>query len=149
MSQRLMSVRAPRVRGLRGDRRLREDDRVIARSRGPPSPGRACRPHRGADVGMAPGARAEGLHGGRLEGVVEDPIGYLRRTSESWLLAPDLTILIRVTAELGMTRIRDRPHRVRFEDLAFLRKVAANYDILARGEGHVVLDGGRPMDEVV
>ena len=87
--------------------------------------------------------------GARLEGVVEDPIGSLRRTSESWLLAPDLTILIRVTAELGMTRIRDRPHRVRFEDLAFLRKVAANYDILARGEGHVVLDGGRPMDEVV
>lgn len=86
--------------------------------------------------------------GARLEGVVEDPIGFLRRASEPWLLRPDLTILLRVPPEIGLGRIRGRSRKIRFEDPALLAKVAANYDALAKEKGFIVLDGTRPVDAV-
>ena len=86
--------------------------------------------------------------GARLEGLVDNPIRFLQRASESWMLHPDLTILLRVPAELARKRIEGRPHLVRFEDLAFLKKVAANYDRLARARRFVVIDGTRGADAV-
>jgi len=86
--------------------------------------------------------------GARLEGAMPDPIGFLRRVSEPWLLAPDLAILLRIPAELGMRRIEGRAGHVRFEDVAFLRKVVANYDRIANEKGFVVLDGEKPAEDV-
>jgi dTMP kinase len=86
--------------------------------------------------------------GARLEGLVDDPIRFLQRASESWMLHPDLTILLRVPAELARKRIEGRPNLIRFEDLAFLKKVAANYDRLARSRRFVVLDATRSADAV-
>ncbi len=86
--------------------------------------------------------------GARLEGLMDNPIRFLQRASESWMLHPDLTILLRVPAELARKRIEGRPHLVRFEDLAFLKKVAANYDRLARARRFVVIDGTRGADAV-
>jgi dTMP kinase len=86
--------------------------------------------------------------GVRLQGIVADPIRFLQRASEGWTLEPDLTVLLRITPDLGLTRIEGRPIRVRFEDLPFLRKVAANYDRLARSHRFVVLDGARTADVV-
>jgi len=86
--------------------------------------------------------------GARLEGLVDDPIRFLQRASESWMLRPDLTILLRVTVELARKRIEGRPNLVRFEDVAFLKKVAANYDRLARSRRFVVLDGTRSTDAI-
>lgn len=87
--------------------------------------------------------------GARLEGLVEHPMEFLRRISEPWLLMPDLTILLRIPSETGLARIADRPDRVRFEDGALLRRVAANYDVLAKGKRFVVVDAGRQLDAVV
>ena len=86
--------------------------------------------------------------GARLEGLVDDPIRFLQRASESWMLRPDLTILLRVPAELARKRIEGRPNLVPFEDLALLTKVAANYERLARSRRFVVLDGTRGADAV-
>lgn len=86
--------------------------------------------------------------GARLEGLLKDPIRFLQRASESWVLRPDLTILLRIPAELARKRIEGRPNLIRFEDLAFLKKVAANYDRLARSRRFVVLDGARSADAV-
>ena len=86
--------------------------------------------------------------GARLEGLVDDPIRFLQRASESWMLHPDLTILLRVPAELARKRIEGRPNLVPFEDLALLTKVAANYERLARSRRFVVLDGTRGADAV-
>lgn len=86
--------------------------------------------------------------GARLAGVLRDPIRRLQRISSGWLLLPDLTILLRVPPDLGMKRIEGRPNRVRFEDLSLLRRVAANYDRLARSRRFVVLDGTRSADVV-
>jgi len=86
--------------------------------------------------------------GARLVGVIPDPIRFLQNASRGWLLSPDLTILLRVSPELGMERIKDRPTKIRFEDLALLRRVAANYDRLARSRRFAVLDGARSADVV-
>jgi len=86
--------------------------------------------------------------GARLEGVVSDPVRFLQRASEAWIVPPDLTLLLRVPAELGLKRIQTRPNLIRFEDLAFLKKVAANYDRLARSRRFVVLDGARDAKAV-
>lgn len=85
--------------------------------------------------------------GARLEGVVRDPIQFLRRASE-WVLPPDLTFLLRVPPEIGMERIGGRAKRARFEDLSFLKKVAENYERLAGSPRYVVVDGTRPADAV-
>jgi len=86
--------------------------------------------------------------GARLVGVIPDPIRFLQNASREWLLSPDLTIFLRVSPELGMERIKDRPDKIRFEDLALLRQVAANYDRLARSRRFAVLDGARSADVV-
>jgi dTMP kinase len=86
--------------------------------------------------------------GARLVGVVRDPIGFLKDASRGWVLPPDLTILLRVPPKLAIERIKDRPSRIRFEDLALLRRVAANYDRLAKARRFVVLDGTRPAEVV-
>lgn len=87
--------------------------------------------------------------GARLEGVVDDPIRFLQRASAPWLLTPDLTLLLRAPPEVGLKRIEGRSNRIRFEDLAFLRKVAANYNRLARSRRFVVLDATQDLDLVV
>ena len=86
--------------------------------------------------------------GARLEGLMNDPIRFLQRASEPWALRPDMTILLRIPAELARKRIEGRPRLIRFEDLAFLKKVAANYDRLARSRRFVVIDGARSPEAV-
>ena len=86
--------------------------------------------------------------GARLKGIVKDPIRFLQQASKGWTLEPDLTVLLRVTPNLGLKRIQGRPTRIRFEELPFLREVAANYDRLSRSRRFVVLDGARTAEVV-
>lgn len=86
--------------------------------------------------------------GARLEGVADRPIAFLQRATRPWALTPDLTLLLRIPPELGLRRIADRPDRVRFEELRFLRKVAANYEVLSKSRRYVVLDA-REKEDVV
>lgn len=86
--------------------------------------------------------------GARLRGIVPNPIPFLRSLSEPWVLTPDLTLLLRIPADLGLRRIADRPSKVRFEELAFLRRVARNYDALAKSRRFVVLDGRSSAERV-
>lgn len=86
--------------------------------------------------------------GARLVGVLPDPIRFLQTASRGWLLSPDLTILLRVRPELGIKRIQNRPTKIRFEDLALLRRVAANYDRLAKSRRFAILDGAGSAEVV-
>jgi dTMP kinase len=87
--------------------------------------------------------------GARLEGIVRDPIRFLRRVSDPWVLSPDLTILLKVPVAVAMARIKDRSDRVAFEDATLLTKVAANYERLARLDRFVVLDASLPAEAAV
>ncbi len=86
--------------------------------------------------------------GARLEGVVDRPMAFLQGLMRPWALVPDLTFLLRVPPELGLQRIANRPDRVRFEELRFLRRVAKNYETLAKSRRYVVLDGREAADIV-
>ena len=67
---------------------------------------------------------------------------------------PDLTIFLRVRAEVGAERrLAAGRSQDLFEDLAMQRRVAAGYDevmaaCVAAGEAVVILDGELPLDEV-
>ena len=87
--------------------------------------------------------------GARLIGVLPDPVRFLQRASDPWAPPADLTFLLRIPPALGLKRIEGRPRLIRFEDLAFLKKVAANYGRLARSRRFVVLDGTRKAELVV
>jgi dTMP kinase len=60
-------------------------------------------------------------------------------------IAPDLTLLLDIPAEISLARVRTRgnPDRFELEDLAFHERVRAGYLELARRFGHrfVLLDG--------
>ena len=86
--------------------------------------------------------------GARLAGTMRDPIRFLQKASEGWVLPPDLTIFLRVPPEVRIERIKDRPNKIRFEDLELLKRVAANYEHLAKSRRFAVLDGTRPVDVV-
>ena len=86
--------------------------------------------------------------GARLQGIVSRPSPFLQGMGEPWLIRPDLTLLLRIPADVGLRRISERPAKARFEQLAFLRKVARNYDVLAEGRRFVVLDARRSVEDV-
>jgi dTMP kinase len=86
--------------------------------------------------------------GARLEGVLRDPISFLRRVSGPWVLEPDLTILLRIPPDVALGRLGARARNPRFEDPGFLRKVAANYDRLARSNRFAVLDATKDAEAV-
>lgn len=68
-------------------------------------------------------------------------------------IAPDLTLLLDIPAEISLARVRTRgnPDRFELEDLAFHERVRAGYLELARRFGHrfVRLDGTQPPAAVL
>ena len=86
--------------------------------------------------------------GARLEGVVPDPFRWLRAVSAPAIVAPDLTILLDIPPALGLRRIASRRRKVRFETKAFLARVVANYNRLARSRRFVRIDGSRSVEDV-
>jgi dTMP kinase len=86
--------------------------------------------------------------GARLAGVVEEPVSFLQRMARPWLVLPDLTLLLRISPEIALQRISDRPEHVRFEELTFLRKVARNYDTLSKSRRYVVLDARQGLNDL-
>lgn len=87
--------------------------------------------------------------GARLQGTVDRPVEFLQAMTEPWAIEPDLTLLLRVPAATGLSRIAGRAEKIRFEELGFLRKVARNYDGLAKARRFVVIDARADEDRVV
>lgn len=86
--------------------------------------------------------------GARLEGSRRDPVAWLQELSAPFVVPPDVTYFLAVPPDLGLARIEGRSRKVRFEELAFLRRVDANYRQLARDPRFVTLDATRDADAV-
>lgn len=88
---------------------------------------------------------------GRLRGGAASAMKILRELHGNIAAIPELTIYLRVVAELGISRLSERAGLTKFEKLDNLRKVARNYDLLAKKEPMriKVVDASRPLDEVV
>jgi len=86
--------------------------------------------------------------GARLAGTMKDPIGWLQRVGDPFVVAPDVTILLRVPTSQALRRIARRTSSIRFERRAFLAAVARNYERLARDRGYAIVDA-RPTPREV
>ena len=85
----------------------------------------------------------------RLKGMVKDPMKWLERISEPFIIEPDLTILLDIDPRRGLRRIAARKNTVHFENEPFLKQVRRNYLTLARKKRFIILDASRSLDGVV
>lgn len=76
------------------------------------------------------------------------PAGWIRSINR-YAPKPDLTILIDISADIALARIKPSRKLDEFEcDMRLQRRVRRNYLRLARREGLKVVDGARSRDEV-
>ncbi len=71
------------------------------------------------------------------------------RAMNAFAPVPDRTLLLRIDPATALARVSGRGEADRFEDLAFLTKVAAAYDALATEPRWRVLDANRPPDQLL
>jgi len=83
--------------------------------------------------------------------LVPGMMDWIRRCHLPFLLLPDITLFLRVPPVTAMGRLSGRSGRTKFEKLAFLGKVAQNYDAIAALEpGRVkVIDASSDLKTVV
>lgn len=82
-----------------------------------------------------------------LDGVIEDPAQYIDDTMGEWVIEPDLTILIDISAEESARRSSSGD---KYEASEFLRAVRQHYlDIAEDNPRMITVDGERSEEEVV
>jgi dTMP kinase len=67
-----------------------------------------------------------------LEGLVPDPLAWLRQVHHGWTVSPDLTFLLALSVETALFRRSGRAEREHFEYASLLTKIQENYLALAR-----------------
>lgn len=85
--------------------------------------------------------------------IAADPVNAINRFAIGDIM-PNLTVVLDVPAEVGLSRIRHRPSdlpdRMEQENIDFYRKVREGYLVLAKSfpDRFVVVDGTLPPDEI-
>jgi dTMP kinase len=85
-----------------------------------------------------------------LQGIVPDPVQWIREIYRPWNLTPDRTLLFLLDPEKSLQRISSRPGKEKFERLGFLRQVDGNFRRLASTEPErfVMVDASMGVEEV-
>lgn len=85
-----------------------------------------------------------------LQGIVPDPVQWIREIYRPWNLTPDRTLLFLLDPEISLQRISSRPGKEKFERLEFLRQVDGNFRRLAslEPERFVMVDASMGAEEV-
>ena len=83
-----------------------------------------------------------------LDGVIDDPLAYIRQTHGPFTRRPDLTLYFDVDAETGASRSGATD---KFEQLSFLRAVRERYEALIASDPDrfVRIDATRPPEAVL
>ena len=69
-----------------------------------------------------------------LEGVLPDPLTWLRQVHDGWTISPDHTLLLVLPVEVALSRKKEGGKREHFEEAALLARVQENYLRLAGEE---------------
>ncbi|HPD76285.1 MAG TPA: dTMP kinase, partial [Methanoregulaceae archaeon] len=69
-----------------------------------------------------------------LDGIVPDPLSWLRALHDGWTIVPDRTFLFMLPVEEALLRLRQKNGREHFERRDVLVKVQENYLHLARAD---------------
>lgn len=85
-----------------------------------------------------------------LDGVIPDPLSWLRRIHEGWTIQPDRTFLLVLPVEDAVSRLGPEKKREYFENAAILSRVQENYLDLAAADPSrfVIVDALLPEEEV-
>lgn len=85
-----------------------------------------------------------------LQGVVPDPLQWIRDIYRPWNRLPDKTLLFSLDPAVALQRMQSRPEREKFERHEFLREVDKNFRRLAllEPERFVVIDAGQKIEDV-
>ena len=85
-----------------------------------------------------------------LDGVIPDPLSWLRRIHEGWTIRPDRTFLLVLPVEDAVSRLGPEKKREYFENAAILSRVQENYLSLAAADPSrfVIVDALLPKEEV-
>ncbi len=86
--------------------------------------------------------------GTALEGVLPNPVDWLRGVGAPFTIPPQLTFLLLIEPKEALARISGR-RRTLFEDEGFLQRVERQYLALARDNRFVKVDAARPLGMVV
>lgn len=86
--------------------------------------------------------------GASLDGVIEDPLAYVKGIHAPFTRPPDVTVYLDVDPSTGAARSGASN---KFEQVDFLERVRANYErlIAAEPDRFERVDASRPVDEVV
>ncbi|HOX35486.1 MAG TPA: dTMP kinase [Methanoregulaceae archaeon] len=85
-----------------------------------------------------------------LDGIVPDPLSWLRALHDGWTIVPDRTFLFMLPVEEALLRLRQKNGREHFERRDVLVKVQENYLHLARADParFVIVDAMKDQEEI-
>ena len=85
-----------------------------------------------------------------LQGIVPDPVQWIRSVYAPWNMTPDLTLFFALDPALALKRMQSRREREKFERLEFLRSVNENFRLLAALEPwrFALIDASRDAQDV-
>jgi dTMP kinase len=85
-----------------------------------------------------------------LEGILPDPLGWLKAMHDGWSIVPDKTFLLVLPVEEALVRLTAKNGREHFEKRDVLEKVQNNYLEYARAKPSrfVVIDAKKGKDEI-
>lgn len=87
--------------------------------------------------------------GAQLEGLIDNPIFWLKDLSKGRILVPDRTFVFVIAPEVSLGRIQNRSKLIPFEKKVFLEKVHDNYLRLAKGKRFLRVDATKDVDSLV
>ena len=87
--------------------------------------------------------------GAQMQGLINNPIKWLKELSKNLILVPDRTFLFVIEPKDSLKRIENRDNLIPFEKIDFLEKVHKNYLKLAVGKRFKKLDATKSIDELV
>ena len=87
--------------------------------------------------------------GAQMEGIINNPIKYLKDLSKNRIIKPDRTFLFVISPRDSLARIQDRQNLIDFEKVDFLEKVENNYLKISVGKQFLKIDATKSIDELV
>ncbi|MFA5222165.1 MAG: dTMP kinase [Methanoregula sp.] len=85
-----------------------------------------------------------------LDGVIPDPLTWLKAMHNGWSIVPDKTFLLVISIDDALVRLSEKTGREHFERREILEKVQNNYLEYARAEPSrfVIVDAKKDKDEM-
>ena len=87
--------------------------------------------------------------GAQIEGLVNNPIKWLKELSNNRIIIPDRTFIFVIDPKDSLARIQHRNNLIPFEKMSFLEKVNNNYLKLTTGKRFVKVDATKTINELV